>query len=58
MESDLVEVVWSGPFHSDKGDIGDVITVTRKQADENPGHFRPLPKTVKATPADPVEASA
>lgn len=39
--SDTVDVIWSGPFHSDLGPIGTVIQVTPEQAKANPGWFQP-----------------
>lgn len=44
--SELVDVIWSGPFHADGAPIGSTIQVTRGQAEANPGWFQ----TVQAKP--------
>lgn len=43
--SDLVEVIWAGPFHADNAPIGSTIKVPAHQAKMNPGWYQPIRKT-------------
>ncbi len=59
--SDLVEVIWAGPFEADFGypprrvTHGERLEVTAQQARENPGWFQPIPaETPKPTSTPPV----
>ncbi len=57
-DTDLVEVIWSGPFHADGANIGDPITVPRHQAEANPGWYRPITKAKPAVIDEPETVRA
>lgn len=61
--ADLVDRIWAGPFEAHDANMrtvqpGEIIQVTAKQAEDNPGWFQPLPAPEPVKAARPAATAS